>query len=171
MLKTVIMLAVALTVTSLSASKAEAATRWSSIASGCVLDSRYASNAEVNAQDGSVSFKSGVTGYILLTCAVTVPFSGPGNCGYYLGVTAKDSTAGGWIAMALYSAARSTGGFTTITSFNAPVSASVVQTLQSFGHSFNFDTNYYLVHVNMYRTSTSDNQVFYGTSISEASPC
>jgi len=73
--------------------------------------------------------------------------------------------------MALYSAGIGNAGFLTLVSFNKSLSASPTYSFQSFAHSFDSNTKYYLVHVNMYRTSTSDNQVFYGTVIDEFGLC
>jgi hypothetical protein len=49
---------------------------WSSIASGCVLDSSTAAKAEVNSGFGTVSFKGTKLGRIRLTCPISGIFVG-----------------------------------------------------------------------------------------------
>src|SRR5262245_21483668 len=55
----------------LGSSEADAATAvWSTVASDCSIDSAYTSNALVNSNEGSVSFASGTTGYVAMSCRV-----------------------------------------------------------------------------------------------------
>lgn len=53
---------------------------WSTVASGCILDTRSPQPAAVDVQAGTVSFLSGQTGTILLSCPVTVPAPSTSTC-------------------------------------------------------------------------------------------
>lgn len=152
--------------------EAEADTVWSMNGSGCRVDSAYTPQAVVDVSHGSVTFAPGATGWILLNCPVAV-HSNPGGPCKHVAITASDPDGSGgnyyikgWLNYTPLGAG-------VVGSIAVAVSNSVARalTLGAVNHTFDFNTYYYYVTVEMKRTSTAQNPIFYGTSLGYANPC
>jgi hypothetical protein len=137
-------------------------TKWSMNASSCVLDSRYAANAIVDSQTGAVKFATGATGWILMSCPVSV-FTYDAGCGMYLGLTGAGNDsfhpgnsgypAGAHVGVGLNHSSYHNGVSSAIVSRFSNYAVSYISELTT--HAFNFESNYYWISVNMYRANTT----------------
>lgn len=154
----------------LLAANEASADSWSSIASGCVLETPSAARAQVSAVFGSVAFAGSSLGVIRLSCPITVstvqantmlvsyydPDGAAGTCQIraYLQRTGLFSEAGGTSA-----AFASTGPATGRSWGTAPITA-----------GFDFYQSYYWVDVELIRNNTSCNPTFMGVHLYDAIP-
>ena len=154
---------------------------WSTVASDCAIDSAYASNALVNSNDGSVSFASGTTGYVAMSCRVPPMSFG---CSYPRVYMTSSGDANNTGADSHYVTAWFNGipkGSSSTVSNHAWVwsGATYVSKADETGDgdadsgsegyftasSINFNSNYYWISVVIHRDSTSQSIKFWGTSI------
>ncbi len=152
---------------------------WNINASGCVLDSRSTTQANLYTQEGSVSFATGQTGTIYLTCPI-VPFDtgspsgtlslfltadyqggGSGPCG---GTTSSVSV---WLD---YAPILAPTGASNLASQYTTHSTSAGEdpnpnSPTSFSATLDFSTNTYWVNVAIQRTNTNCQPKFWGTVV------
>lgn len=150
------------------ASPADADVKWATVGSGCVVDSAYASKAVVNSQTGAVSFASGQTGWVLMSCPISTPFNSASSCvpARLAKITTSDTGSSnhyvkGWVN---YTAYGSNTGVSSLGVVSSPVSTARTLSSTSVG-SFDFETYYYWVNVEMYRSNTTYNPTFHGAQI------
>ena len=155
-------------------SVSQATVLWSSVASDCTLDSGTSpSKAVIDATTGAISFASGQTGTIRLSCRVT-PFSLSG-CGSttYLYQTSADGDGGNtydnyYVTAWLNSIPMGTGTSITNVAHVESQYANKNEMTQSpyiTTSSINFGTNFYFVSIDIYRLSTTYNPTFWGVSL------
>jgi hypothetical protein len=135
---------------------------WSTVASGCVLDTRTSQPAAVNSQAGTVSFLSGQTGTIYLSCPVTVP-PPSANC-YYLDLSAS-GPEGSVDAYLNYLPWASAGANITNVS-NLSTSQSLTEQPWPGADTpanFNLATAWFVVTIT--RSNTTNNPIFYGVAL------
>jgi hypothetical protein len=157
-----------------AAVEADPIASWSNVGSGCVLDSSSVSNAVVNSQDGSVTFGTGKTGYILMTCPVTAPLSFPDCVG--LGLSSLDPDAGSgtnyftgaWLD---FSPKGNSAAGTLLTVNRANTGMGREYDTIDGSVPFDFSQTYYWVNVWLYRGITTSNPVFYGVMLFNAGVC
>lgn len=143
---------------------AHADTYWSVVGSGCVVDSRYASNAVVDSQTGAVTFATNASGTIMLTCPIA-KFSTNASC-LSLEETAYDPSTNAYVYSYFNYSSRTTGTAYNITEINSGTGSGgtiysvVTATMPDF-------TNYYYwVDVVLYRSSSSvTTPIFFGVGL------
>ncbi len=143
--------------------------RWSVQASSCIIDSRSLALADIYSQEGSVSFNSGQTGTIYLTCPV-VPFRFGGTlCQGTLTLTAGapgTSSVGAWLD---YASITAPTGASTLKNVNA--GSTTTSYSGTFATAVDFSSNYYWVNIALTRSSLSDLPKFWSVNIYVATVC
>jgi hypothetical protein len=148
---------------------------WSSVASGCVLDSAGAAKAINTSGFGTVSFKGAKLGHIKLTCPVTGHFGGGLGPWDFLGMTISFyDTDGTGTACSVRAAllrtnldAHERGSDIVDFDSNTGFVITEPETGRSTGHvnvpeSVYFGSSYYWVQLDLVRSSTSCNVVAVG---------
>jgi hypothetical protein len=174
-------LAAVLTVTALFSpvlAQTASAQIWSSIASGCVLDSATAAKADVNSGFGTVSFKGTKLGHIRLTCPITGIFVGGSGPYDSTGMTVSfydtdgTGTACGVRAALLRSNLDAHEGGRDIVDFDSNTGFVVTEpgTGRSTGHvgvpeTLQYGAGYYWVQLDLVRSSTSCNPLAVGVHL------
>lgn len=153
---------------------AHAQAAWSSIASGCVLESTSVARATTNAVFGTVSFKGTSKGTIRLTCPVTVPIHT--SSATFLNVNYYDPDGAGTAcsvkAFLLRTNLDELERGNTIVGFDSNTGASITEpgTGRSRGFVFipealNSSAHYYWVDLELSRSATTCNPTAVGTHI------
>jgi hypothetical protein len=145
-----------------------AAQIWSTVASGCTLDSASVAKGSANSGFGTVSFKGTKLGSIKLTCPITATFgSGPGpydNLGMTISFYDTDGTGSACAVRAslLRTNLNAEERGRDIVGFDSNTGSVVTEpgTGRSTGHvrvpeDVNFGTSYYWVQLELVRNSTS----------------
>ena len=146
-------------------SSAHADILFSTVGSACTIDTPYVANAFVSSTNGSVSFASGKTGYITLTCQVPRAYFNTCTGSAFLYHTTLDSDGSGTNGhVSTWFNSLSWGIGTTVSNLTHVDSLSTSKGAQySAGFSaasVDYFSNYYWVSVEMYRANTSTNEVF-----------
>lgn len=142
------------------------------VASGCVVDSRYAANALIDSQYGTVSFSGSSTGVILLTCPIPrfAPDNGACTPEWELDLYGNSSTSAGFdIKGYLDVKDRGTGSTTWLGL--ATKTGSYGFAPGYFNTDWNFTDKFYWVDVELDRPNTTSNPVFHGVAITLNHSC
>lgn len=159
------MLKVAILVASLALaaveSHAEAGTTFNINATSCVADSASIENGLVFSTGGTVGFASGKTGQITMYCPI------PYDLGFTpatLEIDYSDTASGAsdFVKAQLIAMSLGSGTLTSVTSVTGTSSAgSYTYAYTAFSATYSPATNAYYIRVDIDRSSTSNNPVFY----------
>jgi hypothetical protein len=176
-----IIFAIVISVLGLAISASDAhASDWQSVASGCVVRPSDASKAEFDPVYGTVTFASGQTGTIKLTCPITAFFGGAGvNPNLFYAIWSdSDGLSGGcqtWTDVLRAGINTSSPSFATVASIYSatpgyPTSSVRTKVYQGFGHTWDTHTHHYWVIIEMQRNTTAQNCTAYGVGLQTGIP-
>ncbi len=138
---------------------------WTVPATGCILDSRSTSLANNYTQEGSVSFASGQTGTIYLSCPIPPFDPGVTYCQASLGLTAFSNLTQGVGAWLDWTSITGPTGANTIVNVYSTHNISAGEDDATFTTQLDFSSKYYWVNVALTRSDTSHNLKFWGVRL------
>jgi len=147
-------------------------TYWSTNASSCVVGDPAIQNNLYTISGGAVKFVPGSSGTITLYCNVPPNNGGTNPTKIWLTYKDPDGTgANNHVAAGFVKLAKTNGAFTSIT--NASIDSNTTNVMvanhianaTAFSETLDYETYYYYVRVDIVRSDTAQDEIFYGVSL------
>jgi hypothetical protein len=162
-----------------TASADPGATYWSTIGSGCIVDTTTGALANVDASNVKTTFSGSNTGTIHITCPVsafqtTIYSSANPNTMKVTFLDTDGTTDNCTIKAYLYTySATATGSVAEIVRYDGAADTTLAssspfrnyEATSTFSHTFNWDDKYQLVYIDLFRNTTSCNVSLLGSQL------